>query len=132
MKKRGSSDFLLYPSLYLRGYVMLYPNYADFVSLSTNHLEVGSHVKVRTLEKQKQFLVPLMETTNCGTVALLDLPGRTLPQWNALPVLNLTGGMATLESLVEVGHIRREELTGCTDDLALFDIHQLLCTAPKL
>ncbi|KAH0582711.1 hypothetical protein H2248_010631 [Termitomyces sp. 'cryptogamus'] len=118
--------------VYLRGYVMLYPNYADFVSLSTNHLEVGSHVKVRTLEKQKQFLVPLMETTNCGTVALLDLPGRTLPQWNALPVLNLTGGMATLESLVEVGHIRREELTGCTDDLALFDIHQLLCTAPKL
>ncbi|KAG6890311.1 hypothetical protein C0995_009517 [Termitomyces sp. Mi166 len=118
--------------VYLRGYIMLYPNYPDFISLSTNHLEVGSHVKVRTPEKQKQFLVPLMETTNCGTVGLLDLPARTLPRWDALPVLNLIGDMATLESLARVGHARREELTGCTDYPALFDIRQLVCTAPRL
>ncbi|KIJ65143.1 hypothetical protein HYDPIDRAFT_153126, partial [Hydnomerulius pinastri MD-312] len=31
--------------VYLRGYVMLYANYEDFVSFSTNHLEVGSHVR---------------------------------------------------------------------------------------
>ncbi|KAI0080944.1 hypothetical protein K474DRAFT_1704236 [Panus rudis PR-1116 ss-1] len=49
---------------YLRGYVMLYPNYAGFVSLSTNHLEVGSHVKDMPLEaylqKRRLFLLPLM------------------------------------------------------------------------
>ncbi|KAG6891601.1 hypothetical protein C0992_002640 [Termitomyces sp. T32_za158] len=117
---------------YLRGYVMLYPNYPDFVSLSTNHLEVGSHVKIRTAEKQRQFQVPLMETTHRGTVGLLDLPARTLPPWDALPVLNLTGHMTTLASLAKVGHVRREELTGCTDHPALFDIRHLLCTTPKL
>ncbi|KAG6832995.1 hypothetical protein H0H87_012581 [Tephrocybe sp. NHM501043] len=116
--------------VYLRGYVMLYPNYPDFVSLSTNHLEVGSHVKIRTQEKQKQFIVPLMETTNCNTIGLLDLPGRTLPNWNMLPVLNLTGEMATMESLAETGRVRREELTECTNSPAPFDIQRLLCIEP--
>ncbi|KAG6919530.1 hypothetical protein DXG01_005120 [Tephrocybe rancida] len=116
--------------VYLRGYVMLYPNYPDFVSLSTNHLEVGSHVKVRTQEKQKQFIVPLMEETNCSSVGLLELPGQTLPSWDALPVLNLTGEMETLVSLAEMGRVRREELTGCTGNPTLFDIHQLVCIAP--
>ncbi|KAH0836517.1 hypothetical protein J3R83DRAFT_8156 [Lanmaoa asiatica] len=50
--------------VYLRGYVMLYPNYDDFVSLSTNHLEVGSHVKDEpgeVYEKKKHlFSLPLM------------------------------------------------------------------------
>ncbi|KAG6831103.1 hypothetical protein H0H92_012780 [Tricholoma furcatifolium] len=122
--------------VYLRGYVMLYPNYPDYVSLSTNHLEVGSHVKLkdRTLEKQQQFIVPLMQTTNCSAVGILDLPGRTLPSWDSLPVLNLTGKVTTLESLAETGRLRRESLltgTDCTNTTTsppLFDAQQLLCT----
>ena len=35
--------------VYLRGYVMLYPNFEGFVSLSTNHLEPGAHVKASPL-----------------------------------------------------------------------------------
>ncbi|KAG6854517.1 hypothetical protein C0991_005429 [Blastosporella zonata] len=115
--------------VYLRGYVMLYPNYPDFISLSTNHLEVGSHVKVRTQEKQKEFMVPLMETANCSAVELLDLPARTLPNWDTLPVLNLTGEMATIEELAETGRVRREELIGCTGNYAPFDIRQFVCIA---
>ncbi|KAF5383843.1 hypothetical protein D9615_003652 [Tricholomella constricta] len=123
--------------VYLRGYVMLYPNYPEFISLSTNHLEVGSHVKVRTKEKQKQFIVPLMQLPSSPsislppTIGLLDLPDGTLPQWNALPVLNLTGGLTTLETLVAVGHARRTELTGCTAAPAAFDIQELMCIRPK-
>ncbi|GLB41950.1 hypothetical protein LshimejAT787_1005500 [Lyophyllum shimeji] len=116
--------------VYLRGYVMLYPNYPDFISLSTNHLEVGSHVKVRTKEKQELFLVPLMQlppASSPPTHGLLDLPGNTLPDWNALPVLNLTGSLATLAALAEMGHARRTELTGCTSAAAPFDTQDLVC-----
>ncbi|KIP10034.1 hypothetical protein PHLGIDRAFT_39319, partial [Phlebiopsis gigantea 11061_1 CR5-6] len=49
---------------FLRGYVMLYPNYRDYLSLSTNHLEVGSHVKETTPEayelKKKLYQLPLL------------------------------------------------------------------------
>ncbi|KAJ6518627.1 hypothetical protein C8R45DRAFT_851005, partial [Mycena sanguinolenta] len=75
--------------VHLRGYVMLYPNYAEFVSLSTNHLEIGSHVKDRPKDKQEAFTLPLMELGSA--VNLLDLPGGRLPEWDALPTLNLTG-----------------------------------------
>ncbi|KAF7356762.1 Succinate dehydrogenase [ubiquinone] iron-sulfur subunit, mitochondrial [Mycena venus] len=81
--------------VYLRGYVMLYPNYEGFVSLSTNHLEVGSHVKERSKEKEEMFRLPLMELSS--SVQLLDLPGARLPEWDALPVLNLTGFLINLD-----------------------------------
>ncbi|KAJ6581330.1 hypothetical protein B0H19DRAFT_1114751 [Mycena capillaripes] len=84
--------------VYLQGYVMLYPNYAGFMSLSTNHLEVGSHVKDRPKEKQEMFRLPLMQLG--ASVQLLELPGGRLPQWDALPVLNLTGFISSLESIL--------------------------------
>jgi hypothetical protein len=116
--------------VYLRGYVMLYPNYRDFVSLSTNHIEVGSHVKFRTKEKQDSFILPLMQLPSPGasvTSGLLDLPGNTLPMWDSLPVLNLTGSLATLQSLAEIGRLRRTKLTGCINDPAWYDIPDLMC-----
>jgi hypothetical protein len=98
---------------YLRGYVMLYPNFDDFVSLSTNHIEVGSHVKNRSKEKREQFLLPLMTLPDLGgkpSVGLLDLPGGTMPHWNSLPVLNLTGSLMTLEAIKQAGLSRKGEL----------------------
>ncbi|EKM81879.1 hypothetical protein AGABI1DRAFT_126235 [Agaricus bisporus var. burnettii JB137-S8] len=103
--------------VYLRGYVMLYPNFADFVSLSTNHLEVGSHVHARSAmspEKRDSFFLPLMqlpaiEETGVST-GLLDLPELELPNWTDLPVLNLTGSLATLDSLAYTGQKRAEEM----------------------
>ncbi|KAJ7634165.1 hypothetical protein DFH06DRAFT_1100660, partial [Mycena polygramma] len=83
--------------VYLKGYVMLYPNYAGFVSLSTNHLEVGSHVKDRPKEKQEMFRLPLMELGASGQ--LLELPGGRLPGWDALPVLNLTGFLSKMNEV---------------------------------
>jgi hypothetical protein len=98
---------------YLRGYVMLYPNYDDFVSLSTNHLEIGSHVKGRSDTQREQFLLPLMKLPGRDDsigVGLLDLPGGSLPDWDALPTLNLTGSLTSLEMLVDVGLRRQMEL----------------------
>jgi hypothetical protein len=116
--------------VYLRGYVMLYPNYQDFVSLSTNHLEVGSHVKFRTKEKKESFIVPLMQLSSSApspTSGLLELPDNMLPGWDSLPVLNLTGSLATLKSLAEDGRRRRTELTGCINDPAWYDVQDLMC-----
>lgn len=116
--------------VYLRGYVMLYPNYDDFVSLSTNHLEVGSHVKIRTKEKRDLFLLPLMQLPMINppsTTSLLDLPFNTLPEWDSLPVLNLTGSLTTLDVLSDMGNLRRTELTGCVHESVQYDVRDLMC-----
>ncbi|KAJ4473766.1 hypothetical protein J3R30DRAFT_724891 [Lentinula aciculospora] len=104
--------------VYLRGYVMLYPNFPQQVSLSTNHLEVGSHVKIRSMEKRESFSVPLMKlgrASGAREVDLLDLPNGCLPHWKSLPVLNLTGVPTTLDALREIGTLRFLELGLCGD-----------------
>ncbi|KAL1745862.1 hypothetical protein HDZ31DRAFT_10984, partial [Schizophyllum fasciatum] len=98
---------------YLDGRAMLYPNYAGFASLSTNHLERGSHVKVRSREKREMFQVPLMRAAGGARALLADMPGEGLPALGDLPVLDLTGGVTSLEEIAAVGRARREELHAC-------------------
>ena len=122
---------------YLRGYVMLYPNFRDYISLSTNHLEVGSHVKDMPAEvyaqKRKLFLHPLMQrplvTPGVPTsTGLLDLPDHEMPTWDKLPVLDLLGLMADEQTLVERGRKRSEELFGCQVEVdGKFDVKAWLC-----
>ena len=125
--------------VYLHGYVMLYPNYDDFVSLSTNHLEVGSHVRDEpgeVYERKKQwFSLPLMRTE--GALAgedadagpgLLDLPGGALPDWNQLPVLDLLGELSSMKEIQRRGDERRQELDVCVDVESLpASVRDLLC-----
>ncbi|KAG7093874.1 hypothetical protein E1B28_007513 [Marasmius oreades] len=116
--------------VFLRAYVMLYPNFPDYISLSTNHLEVGSHVKLRTKAKQEAFSVPLMQLPVNGKqiLQILDLPGGTLPV--APPVLNLTGFLSTIDALTAVGASRRTEMLKCDMDVRSsppFDARTLLC-----
>jgi hypothetical protein len=118
--------------VYLRGYVMLYPNYENFVSLSTNHLEVGSHVKNPSREKKELFLLPLMKMPDMFTLpssgGLLDLPGGRLPNWHALPILNLTGSLTSLDNLINQGALRRTTLTGCLKNTSVpYDVRDLMC-----
>lgn len=117
---------------YLRGYVMLYPNYADYASLSTNHLEVGSHVKEMTpeaYERKKrlyQLLLlrppPVEETVKTG---LLDLPDARMPSYSDLPVLDLLGLLATEDLLRERGLSRQKKLFHCPS--APSHLRSLLC-----
>ncbi|KAL4266854.1 Glycosyltransferase 2 [Pleurotus pulmonarius] len=117
--------------VYLRGYVMLYPNFEDFLSLSTNHVEVGSHVKARTREKLELFLLPLMPlSAGRPNGELLKLPGKTLPAWSTLPVLNLTGAITTLDDILEDGLERRNEITVCPlPPTTPYDARDLMCDA---
>ncbi|KAG2150308.1 uncharacterized protein EDB93DRAFT_1084429 [Suillus bovinus] len=121
--------------VYLRGYVMLYPNYANFTSLSTNHLEIGSHVKSQPEEeysrKKGLFMLPLMPLTNASMPlypGLLDLPGQKLPSLSSLPVLDLVGKLCSVSELLERGTKRRTELTGCSATTPLtYDARELMC-----
>ncbi|KIJ20676.1 hypothetical protein PAXINDRAFT_106349 [Paxillus involutus ATCC 200175] len=123
--------------VYLRGYVMLYPNYEDFVSFSTNHLEVGSHVKHgpgEEYERKKQsFLLPLMPLSGASSdvahgPSLLDLPEGTLPDWRDLPVLDLMGSVSSMETIQQRGSERRATLSECSDVSSLpSSVRDLLC-----
>lgn len=115
---------------------MLYPNYEDFVSLSTNHLEVGSHVKDRPggvyHQRKELFFLPLMplpdKEISSPSPGLLDLPDQTLPSWSSLPVLNLTGSLASFENLIHLGQHRRDQLTRCSHAaLRPHDMKDLMC-----
>lgn len=121
---------------YLRGYVMLYPNYEGFISLSTNHLEVGSHVKDVPpevyLQKQKLFRHPLMKlpTSRPGhptASGLLELPEESLPSWSSLPVLDLLGLLTTEDTLIRRGQRRSEELFGCLVPTEVQETKTWLC-----
>ena len=128
--------------IFLRGYVMLYPNYASYTSLSTNHLEVGSHVHdipIETyLRKKKLFNVPLMplpfvpagraSTSVLPSTGLLDLPDARLPGWDALPVFDLLGAISSETTILQRGRDRRTELTGCDGiPTRANDVQELLC-----
>ncbi|KAG0705557.1 hypothetical protein DFH29DRAFT_905956 [Suillus ampliporus] len=121
--------------IYLRGYVMLYPNYANFTSLSTNHLEVGSHVKDQPeeeyLRKKALFMLPLMSLPNASmpsSPGLLDLPEQKLPSLSSLPVLDLMGRLSSASELLERGIERRAELTGCSAVISpIHDARELMC-----
>ncbi|CAE6410546.1 unnamed protein product [Rhizoctonia solani] len=125
--------------VYLQGYVSLYPNYDYFVSLSTNHLEVGEHVPANIdQEKQRQYFLPLMQEPEVanrhpGTelgVKLLDLPLSNLPKWTNLPILDLWGEISNLERLRSVGLERRVNMSVCQPDETETSALEYLC-APK-
>ena len=105
---------------YLRGYVMLYPNYDDYISLSTNHLELGSHVKQLPKElyerKKELFTLPLLQPARSavGSSGLLDLPHERLPPWLGLPILDLVGLVTSSRQLIARGAQRQQELSGCS------------------
>jgi hypothetical protein len=121
--------------VFLRGYTMLYPNYANFSSLSTNHLEPGAHVKRRpraVFDKRRGlFDLPLMALPDVNAseiprTGLLDLPESRMPAWDALPVLDLHGSIVSKELIVRRGRTRRSEVFGCSDPAKQYDALSLL------
>ncbi|KAI3634739.1 hypothetical protein MIR68_007120 [Amoeboaphelidium protococcarum] len=114
--------------VYRHGLVMLYPNFKNQSSFSTNHLEAGTHISdglKRALISS--FQVPLINRTRVeltfdsrcqivsqsssssssqslnASASLWDLPLAKLPNYDALPTWDLFGKNATLESLIQNG-----------------------------
>ncbi|GBB88802.1 hypothetical protein RclHR1_01540025 [Rhizophagus clarus] len=111
--------------VYLRGYVMLYPNYENFLSFSTNHAEAGEHIHLAEGAKPIQvFEVPLMDED----IVLSGLPGGTMPKYTDLPTLDLLGNLISQEELIQRGRALHSEVSLCPpNDELTFDSQDILC-----
>ncbi|CAG8447526.1 1034_t:CDS:2 [Funneliformis caledonium] len=125
--KKSWKKFLI-ELIYLRGYVMLYPNYENFMSFSTNHAEAGTHIHLVEGKPRPNdiFGVPLMEED----VVLSGLPGGRLPNFTDLPTLDLIGNVVPREELIQRGRSLQSEVSLCppseSDELT-FDPKDILC-----
>jgi hypothetical protein len=121
--------------MYMRGYVMLYPNFESFKSFSTHLLDNRTPITNETdLSNQTDLLelaeVPLITE---GTI-INDLPNKELPNWEDLPVFNLFAIPSSLSQLNEEGVKLQMEVSACDPEVAgsiRFDPSDLLCPFPK-
>ncbi|CAG8590087.1 11411_t:CDS:2 [Dentiscutata heterogama] len=110
---------------YLRGYVMLYPNYEDFISFSTNHVEKGVHNR-KDVKKKEVFGLPLMDKD----IVLDGLPGGRLPNFKDLPTMDLWGKVTPTKELIQRGRNLHLKISRCPPndfDELTYDPQDLLC-----
>ncbi|KAI9484725.1 hypothetical protein BDB00DRAFT_774372 [Zychaea mexicana] len=119
--------------IFMRAYVMLYPNFENYVSLSTSHLELGSHVMGDYSQAAALLRVPLL--TGDQEPLQRQLPGHQLPTWYSLPVLDLWGNVEPMSILRERGMALQRSVSSCTPlglKDHLHDPSDLLCPSAKL
>ncbi|CAG8764120.1 5753_t:CDS:1, partial [Racocetra fulgida] len=111
---------------YLRGYVMLYPNYKDSISFSTNHAEIGVHNHLREGKRRDVFQLPLMKEDTL----LEGLPNGRLPDFKDLPTMDLWGKVTSTKELIERGRELHLKISVCPPtglDKLTYDPQDLLC-----
>ncbi|KAI7854533.1 hypothetical protein BDC45DRAFT_128408 [Circinella umbellata] len=126
--------------IFMRAYVMLYPNFKNYVSLSTSHLELGNNhvMSMGDYSNAAALLrVPLMtsKSDSQGLSLLQQLPGGRLPTWYSLPVLDLWGNVQSMGVLRERGLTFQRSVSSCTPLKLkdhLHDPSDLLCPSAKL
>jgi len=111
---------------YLRGYVMLYPNFEEFVSFSNNHAELGEHIHLKPgkVHNVSIFQVPIMQ----NDVILQQLPKGSLPLYKSLPILDLWGNVTSPEEIIERGNELHANISLCSiPEKLTYDPKDLLC-----
>lgn len=113
---------------------MLYPNFNNQTSFSTNHLEPGMHIAPSSNVRKKmmdEFNVPLVRAVGASPKVNMDeshaeivnsaqdgspavewfdqLPFGRLPGWNRLPVIDLFNQPHSLAELATYGQRLAEE-----------------------
>lgn len=97
--------------MYLRGYVVLYPNFPNQQSFSTNHMEPGAHISAAdnvVKHNKEDFEVPLIKQDYWGL-----LPAGKLPPVSKLPVINLFNQRASVKGLKEAGSSLQQDVLPC-------------------
>ncbi|KAI9308633.1 hypothetical protein BJ944DRAFT_155890 [Cunninghamella echinulata] len=110
--------------VYLRAYVMIYPNFQDFESFSTNHLEFGTHIKHERAQMAiNSFVVPLMQRDT-----IMDqLPHHQLPDFKELPFMDLWGNLKTHRELDQIGEEWHRHVSSCIRQPGKYNPQDLLC-----
>jgi hypothetical protein len=115
--------------IYLRGYVMLYPNFENYTSFSTNHLEYNS-LPGTDQDALEETQVPMM---TIDTI-MDELSNAELPDWRYLPVFDAFGTPSFMQRLQEKGRILHLNVSACDPAFpgtTRFDPSDLLCPFPK-
>ncbi|CAG8811985.1 11928_t:CDS:1, partial [Dentiscutata erythropus] len=110
---------------YLRGYVMLYPNYENSTSFTTNYAEKGVHFHF-TGKKKDLWLLPLMKEDTL----LEGLPDGHLPNFNDLPTIDLWGKVVSPKNLIQRGRKFHSRISSCPPiglDNLTYNPQDLLC-----
>ncbi|CAG8670363.1 14255_t:CDS:2, partial [Dentiscutata heterogama] len=111
--------------IYLRGYLMLYPNYENSISFTTNHAEIGVHFGFKKKELGL-WLLPLMEED----ILLEGMPDGHLPDFKDLPTMDLWGNLVPQNELIRRGRSLHSKISICppkdTDELN-YNPQDLLC-----
>lgn len=119
--------------VYLRSYVMLYPNFVGGTSLSTQHLEL----RKKTMREQfadaiSIYNVPLMDEVDQISQEL------QLPEYKDLVVLDIWGKISNFEELKERGSELHDEVSACPEPILevekeyQFDATDLLCPFARI
>lgn len=106
--------------VYLRGEVMLYPNFrsleGESESLSTNHLEQGTHIHDQVEEEvKKTFEVKLMKSDR-SLLNSIGIQSHRLPKLINLMCVDLWGEISNLDELLERGWVGANTLGFCDDE----------------
>lgn len=110
--------------VYLRAYVMLYPNFEGFEAFSTNHVEYGTHVQAgKRTSVIGTFMVPLMQRDTI----LSQLPNQSLPLFDDLPVLDLWGQLQNHEKLETTASKYHQHVSTCPRTFGTFDPQEFFC-----
>ncbi|KAI8997279.1 hypothetical protein BDB01DRAFT_770539 [Pilobolus umbonatus] len=110
--------------VYLRSYVMLYPNFDDHVSLSTQHIELRKKVlREQYGEALSVYNVPLMEED-------LITDELVLPDFEEIPIFDIWGKLSSFEILKERAFQVHGEISACVPNNQFenkYDPVDLLC-----
>jgi hypothetical protein len=79
--------------------LMVYPNFINETSFTTNHVEIGQHINVNNRNKLiAEFEVPLINADH-----LSDLTGR-LPSLSEMPIFDLFNNYKnSIQEIIEYG-----------------------------
>lgn len=110
--------------IYLRSYVMLYPNFKENSSLSTQHLELRKKaMREEYAQATAIYNVPLMDDKD-------EITELQLPFFEDLPVLDIWGKLSNHNELKERGLDLHNEISACPAPIEghnQYDPTDLLC-----
>lgn len=100
--------------IYMRAYVMLYPNFEDYTSFCTYHMDMSSYhnhvMEDDAWQAASLFKVPLMKADTLEEQLPRD---GELPAWSDLPLLDMWGNMERMDTLVSRGIELQRQVSSC-------------------